>query len=171
MSMKTNTIVAAIIEHDDLILFMRRVKEPFKGTLILPGGKVEGGETADAAVEREIFEETGLRVKRKAVVGQYDETVFHDGEATHRHLLTIYHVLPTSFAFRDSYEGTLHAIKIADIPSLKQEINASDYRMIERAVFQKQQGFNAKIVVEKSGDRYSILSEEDLVHTGSDKLL
>ncbi len=161
--MKTHTIVAAIIEHDGHILFMRRAKEPFKGTLILPGGKVEDGETADAAVEREVFEETGLRVKRKEVVGQYDETVYHDGEATHRHLLTIYHLLPTSFAFRDSHEGTLHAIRLADIPTQKSEINASDYRMIERAVFQQQRGFKAKIVVEKSGDRYSILSEEDIV--------
>lgn len=168
--MKTHTIVAAIIEHDGHILFMRRAKEPFKGTLILPGGKVEDGETADVAVEREMLEETGLRVKRKEAVGKYDELVFHDGEATHRHLLTVYHVLPASFAFRDSHEGTLHATKIADIPSLKQEINASDYRMLERVLFQKQRGFKAKIVVEKSGDTYSILSEEDLPHTGPDKL-
>ena len=45
------------------ILLVRRGTEPERGRWSVPGGKVEVGETVAAAVEREVREETGLRVR------------------------------------------------------------------------------------------------------------
>lgn len=44
------------------LLVLRR-NEPQAGTWTIPGGKVESGESLSAAVVREAFEETGLRVR------------------------------------------------------------------------------------------------------------
>jgi 8-oxo-dGTP diphosphatase len=45
------------------ILMVERAGNPLKGYWSLPGGLVEAGETLEAAVKREILEETGLRVE------------------------------------------------------------------------------------------------------------
>lgn len=44
------------------LLVVRRAKEPAKGTLDLPGGFVDMGETVEQGMRREIKEETGLDV-------------------------------------------------------------------------------------------------------------
>ena len=46
---------------DDLsVLLIERGREPFQGCHALPGGFVDYGEDVDAAIEREVAEETGL---------------------------------------------------------------------------------------------------------------
>lgn len=53
----------AILEVDEQhIVMIRRAREPYRGTLDLPGGFIDRGETARDSLEREIFEETGLRI-------------------------------------------------------------------------------------------------------------
>ena len=49
---------------EGLLLVVRRGKEPAKGTLDLPGGFSDMGETSEEGVAREVLEETGLRVTR-----------------------------------------------------------------------------------------------------------
>jgi ADP-ribose pyrophosphatase YjhB (NUDIX family) len=44
------------------VLLVRRGKPPMEGVWSLPGGRLEGGETIAHAVEREVLEETGIRV-------------------------------------------------------------------------------------------------------------
>lgn len=54
---------AAFIVNDlDEMLVVRRAKQPAKGTLDLPGGFVDMGETVEEGMCREIKEETGLDV-------------------------------------------------------------------------------------------------------------
>ncbi|MFR6435341.1 NUDIX domain-containing protein [Porphyromonas sp.] len=44
------------------LLVATRGKEPAKGTLDLPGGFVDKGETGEEAAQRELYEESGLRL-------------------------------------------------------------------------------------------------------------
>jgi 8-oxo-dGTP diphosphatase len=52
--------VDAIVPKDGGLVVVRRGRGPFKGSLALPGGIVEYGETVEEAVAREVEEETGL---------------------------------------------------------------------------------------------------------------
>ena len=51
------------------LLLVRRGQEPATGTWSVPGGRVEPGESDEAATAREVLEETGLRVDVESLVG------------------------------------------------------------------------------------------------------
>ncbi len=61
---------AAIVwdEKREKILITRRADN---GQWCLPGGRMECGESATEAVEREVFEETGLRIRVTRLIGIY----------------------------------------------------------------------------------------------------
>ena len=50
------------------------IKSPRYGDWEFPGGQVEENETLTHALEREIFEETGIIIKAKSLVGVYSNT-------------------------------------------------------------------------------------------------
>ncbi|MGZ4901932.1 MAG: NUDIX domain-containing protein [Halobacteriota archaeon] len=66
------TVDAVIITNREIVL-IKRGKKPFKDHWALPGGFVEYGETVYAAMQREVVEETGLRVEIKSLVGVYSD--------------------------------------------------------------------------------------------------
>jgi 8-oxo-dGTP diphosphatase len=63
---------AVVVNDDGQVLLAKRAHEPLKGEWSLPGGGVEIGETLEAAVVREILEETGLTVTVGPVVEVLD---------------------------------------------------------------------------------------------------
>ena len=65
--------VDAVIVAKEEIVLIKRDREPFRGDYALPGGFVRYGETVEAAVQREVKEETGLSVKVKSLVGVYSD--------------------------------------------------------------------------------------------------
>jgi len=55
--------VGAIVFLKDKILLVKRKNEPAAGQWAIPGGKVKWGETLKSAAEREIYEETRVRIR------------------------------------------------------------------------------------------------------------
>jgi 8-oxo-dGTP diphosphatase len=63
---------AVVLDPAGRVLLARRAHEPLLGEWSLPGGAVEIGEALEAAVARELLEETGLAVEVGPVVEVFD---------------------------------------------------------------------------------------------------
>jgi ADP-ribose pyrophosphatase YjhB (NUDIX family) len=50
------------------VLLVERARPPMVGKWTLPGGRLHGGETIVVAVEREVLEETGIRVAAGSLI-------------------------------------------------------------------------------------------------------
>ena len=61
--MNPSSACVAIVEDNGKLLVVKRKLPPAEGTLDLPGGFADIGETAEQSVQRELLEETGLRAK------------------------------------------------------------------------------------------------------------
>jgi mutator protein MutT len=64
--------VGAVIFEGDRVLLVRRGQAPMKGSWNIPGGRVELGETLEAALAREMLEETGVEIDIGPVVEVLD---------------------------------------------------------------------------------------------------
>ncbi len=94
--------VGAVVFHNNCILLVRRGKPPADGQWAIPGGTVDLGETLTQAAEREIREETGIRIAAQDPIYVFD-MIDRDPEGGVR-----FHYVIVDFAAR-YLGGELHA--------------------------------------------------------------
>ncbi len=122
--------VDGIIISEQSVLLVQRKYEPFREHWALPGGFVEYGEKTENAVIREVFEETGMRVKITQLLGVYSDP----GRDPRGHTVTVAYLL-------EPIGGTLHAgddagnvkfFKVDELPAL-----AFDHAQIVKDAFKR----------------------------------
>ncbi|MFX0056423.1 MAG: NUDIX domain-containing protein [Promethearchaeota archaeon] len=65
--------VDVAVVDGEMLLLVKRGRDPYKDSWALPGGFVEYGETVEEAAAREVLEETGIRVTLEAILGVYSD--------------------------------------------------------------------------------------------------
>jgi 8-oxo-dGTP diphosphatase len=118
--------VGAVVFIEGQVLLVKRAHEPLAGTWSLPGGAVELGETAQAAVAREMLEETGIVVEVGPVVDVVDRIFLEEDGRVGYHFVVIDYLC----RFRG---GTLVAgSDVADV-ALVDPAGLEPYRLTEAA--------------------------------------
>jgi 8-oxo-dGTP diphosphatase len=132
--------VGAVVFKGDEVLLVRRGQEPARDSWSLPGGLVELGETLEAAISRELAEETGLTVTLRGIAA-VAERIFPDPDGR-----IAYHYVLVDFLC-DYLEGKLTAgsditaarfVPLSDLPDF--DLPPYTAEVIRRAWDQKRQG-------------------------------
>jgi ADP-ribose pyrophosphatase YjhB (NUDIX family) len=93
--------VGAVIVDEGKVVLIRRTHEPLQGQWSLPGGMVEIGETLEAALMREMAEETGLTVNVGPVIEVFDRITRDERSRVRYHYVLIdYLCWPTGGVLR-----------------------------------------------------------------------
>jgi len=94
--------VAAILEKDGRILLLLRATDPWRGQWNLPAGYVEVDEAPALAVEREAWEETGLKVQKNHLI----DAIYFDDDPRGNGVLLVYSCDIVDGILRNSFESS-----------------------------------------------------------------
>lgn len=82
--------VGAVVFRGDDVLIIKRGKAPFIGQWSIPGGGLQEGERLEAAVLREVREETSVEIRLLGLIGVFEALPeMRGGEEFVRHTLMI----------------------------------------------------------------------------------
>ncbi|MBN2328863.1 MAG: NUDIX domain-containing protein [Candidatus Omnitrophica bacterium] len=106
--------VGIVKDGEGRILLTRRARDPAAGTLDLPGGFIDFGETAEEALARELFEELHLRIRSM--------TYFCSMPNLYRYAEVLYHTIDFFFVCEAANLDELEA---------RDEIAGFEFRAVE----------------------------------------
>ncbi|HRU87637.1 MAG TPA: NUDIX hydrolase [Syntrophales bacterium] len=81
--------VGAVVCKDGKVLLVQRAAPPSRGLWAIPGGSLEVGETLQEGAEREILEETGVRIKAGEPVYAFDFIQYDDQKRLQYHFVIV----------------------------------------------------------------------------------
>ena len=125
--------VGALIFDDKKILLVERGKEPLKGYWSLPGGILESGEKLEAAIRREVREETGLEIEPLSVFEIFERIMPDAGGRPEYHYVLIDYVCRPSGGHLQAASDVSSAVWVAKENLAEYRLTEGTLEVIERA--------------------------------------
>ncbi|BBE31978.1 hypothetical protein OSSY52_21190 [Tepiditoga spiralis] len=140
--LQKKAVICYAENEDDEVLMLERIKEPFFGKLVAPGGKVEKNESIEQAAKREYFEETGVKLDNLELKLITVET----GPEYYNWILFIFKSTIKKFTPKYCNEGVLKWIKKENLK--KENLSNIDKKIIPY-IFEKNGIFFIEIEYDK----------------------
>jgi 8-oxo-dGTP diphosphatase len=115
---KVPVAVALIIEDNKILISKRKSNQNFANYWEFPGGKIESGESGEAAVVREISEELGIKIEVKSL---YKKIIYDYGEK----------IVELYFYLCSKISGEIQCLEVADFKW--QEIHKLEAKLFPKA--------------------------------------
>ena len=84
--------VGGVVVHESRVLLIRRGKPPLEGRWSIPGGLLEVGERIAQGIERELREETGVRVRVVDLIEIYEKVLRDEDNEPRYHFVILDYV-------------------------------------------------------------------------------
>lgn len=88
------SVVACIIDKKERVLLTQRCIEPFCDQWVMPGGKIDHGESILDALHREVREEVGLEIQIDSLIDVYEHVGV--GHKNDHYVILYYRAHPSS---------------------------------------------------------------------------
>ncbi len=132
--------VGAIVFREDEVLLVKRGRQPGINKWSVPGGLVEVGEPLKRAIEREVLEETGIKVKAQDIIAVFDRIILDShGNVEYHYVLIDFICEPLSHnnpICGDDSTASKY-VKISSLSSL--ELTEGTYEVIKKALLKEKQ--------------------------------
>ncbi|MGQ9846055.1 MAG: NUDIX domain-containing protein [Bacteroidales bacterium] len=127
----TDIVLIAKTPIENKVLLIQRKNNPFKGMWAFPGGFMDINETLIETANRELYEETGIKINELTFFGIYDHP---QRDPRGRTISIVYYALLENIIVPQSGDDATHAqwFPIKQIPPL-----AFDHNIIIRDILKK----------------------------------
>lgn len=112
-SIKAVLMNLCMVREGEKVLVQERVKQDYAG-ITFPGGHIEAGESLTAAVIREVYEETGLQIKKPRLCG-----IKNWEEEGTRYIVFLYRAEQFEGDLTSSEEGEVYWVRMDELKDMK----------------------------------------------------
>ncbi len=102
------SVVACVVDTKERVLLTRRCIEPFCSLWVMPGGKIDHGESIMEALHREVREEVGIEVKVEGLVDVFEHIGV--GARNDHFVILYYRASPVTFTLQPNGDECTEAI-------------------------------------------------------------